>query len=66
MEAQTGERARGVYKRFGIEGKGAVKGKGNVRDKRLENGIGHPHACHIFTRVVTYVKVEAEEGGGAV
>lgn len=46
------------------KGKGAVKGKGKVRDKRLENGIGHPHACHGFLRVVIYVKGGAEEGGG--
>lgn len=37
------------YSRAGrTSGKGGVKGKGKVRDKRLENGIGHPHACRVF------------------
>lgn len=35
-------------------------GEGKVRDKRLENGIGHPHACHDFFKGGQI----CEEGGG--
>lgn len=45
-------------------GKGLVKGKGKVRDERLENGIGHLHACHVFSRVARYEKGAAGEGEG--
>lgn len=44
-------------------GKGLVKGKGKVRDERLENGIGHPHACHVFSRVARYEKGAAKGRG---
>lgn len=29
---------------------GRRNGKGKVMDKRLENGIGHPHACQNFLK----------------
>lgn len=31
---------------------GFSQGDGKVRDKGLEIRIGHPHACHVFSRVV--------------
>lgn len=43
---------------------GAAKGNRKVRDKRLENGIGQPHACHDFSRVGRYVEGGAWCGGG--
>lgn len=45
------------------EGRGAVEGNGKVRDKRLENGIGHGRA-HDFLRVVRCMEGGARGGGG--